>query len=173
MFDPILRSCVLCCVFSHVWLFVTSWIVAPRLLYPWDFSGKNRGLDCHFLLPKDLSDPGIKSSSPVSPALQADSFQARVLEWVAISFSRQSSRPRDRTQVSCIPGRRFNQGSQFFYQSIVIISLRRRFSLLLENTRFKSIIFLPNPGIETRSPADALPSEPPGKSLRVGQSSRT
>ena len=29
-------------------------------------------------------------------------FQARVLEWVAISFSTGSSRPRDRTQVSCI-----------------------------------------------------------------------
>ena len=34
-------------------------------------------------------------------------FQARVLEWVAISFSRGSSRPRDRTQVSCIAGRCF------------------------------------------------------------------
>ena len=29
-------------------------------------------------------------------------FQARVLEWGAISFSRGSSRPRDQTQVSCI-----------------------------------------------------------------------
>ena len=29
-------------------------------------------------------------------------FQARVLEWVAISFSRGSSQPRDRTQVSHI-----------------------------------------------------------------------
>ena len=29
-------------------------------------------------------------------------FQARVLEWVAISFSRGSSRPRDRTWVSCL-----------------------------------------------------------------------
>ena len=29
-------------------------------------------------------------------------FQARVLEWVAISFSRGSSQPRDWTQVSCI-----------------------------------------------------------------------
>ena len=28
--------------------------------------------------------------------------RARVLEWVAISFSRGSSRPRDQTQVSCI-----------------------------------------------------------------------
>ena len=35
-------------------------------------------------------------------------LQARVLEWVAISFSRGSSQPRDRTWVSHIPGRRFN-----------------------------------------------------------------
>ena len=34
-------------------------------------------------------------------------FQARVLEWIAISFSRGSSRPRNRTQVSSIAGRRF------------------------------------------------------------------
>ena len=32
-------------------------------------------------------------------------FQARILEWVAISFSRASSQPRDRTQVSYIAGR--------------------------------------------------------------------
>ena len=31
-------------------------------------------------------------------------FQTKVLEWVAISFSRGSSRPRDRTRVSCIAG---------------------------------------------------------------------
>ena len=34
-------------------------------------------------------------------------FQARVLEWVAVSFSRGSSWPRDRTQVSHIVGRHF------------------------------------------------------------------
>ena len=32
---------------------------------------------------------------------------ARVLEWIAISFSRGSSQPRNRTQVSCIAGRFF------------------------------------------------------------------
>ena len=37
-------------------------------------------------------------------------FQARILEWVAISFCRGSSRPRDRTCVSCI-------GKQFFTTS--------------------------------------------------------
>ena len=35
-------------------------------------------------------------------------LQARVLEWVAISFSRGSSPPRDRTRVSRIPSRCFN-----------------------------------------------------------------
>ena len=34
-------------------------------------------------------------------------LQARVLEWVAVSFSRRSSQPRDRTQISHIAGRRF------------------------------------------------------------------
>ena len=33
------------------------------------------------------------------------SFQARILEWVAISFSRGSSQPRDHTYVSCLAGR--------------------------------------------------------------------
>ena len=34
-------------------------------------------------------------------------LQARILEWVAIPFSRGSSGPRDRTQVSYITGRFF------------------------------------------------------------------
>ena len=34
-------------------------------------------------------------------------LQARILEWIAIPFSRGSSWPRDRTQVSCMAGRFF------------------------------------------------------------------
>ena len=34
-------------------------------------------------------------------------FQARIPEWVSISFSRGSSQPRDRTPVNCIVSRRF------------------------------------------------------------------
>ena len=49
--------------------------------------------------PMDCSSPG----SSVHGILQA-----RIVEWVAISFSRGSSRPRDRTQVSHIAGRCFN-----------------------------------------------------------------
>ena len=55
-------------------------------------------------------------------------FQARVLEWVAISFSRGSFRPRDRTQVSCIAGRCFTVWATreahwgAFFQSVVFAS---------------------------------------------------
>ena len=48
--------------------------------------------------PKDCSSPG----SSVHRILQA-----RILEWVAIPFSRRSSQPRDQTCVSCIVGRSF------------------------------------------------------------------
>ena len=34
-------------------------------------------------------------------------LQAKILEWVAISFPRGSSQPRNQTQVSCIAGRFF------------------------------------------------------------------
>ena len=49
--------------------------------------------------PMDCSPPG----SSVHGILQA-----RILEWVTIPFSRGSSQPRNRTQVSCIGGRRCN-----------------------------------------------------------------
>ena len=51
------------------------------------------------------------SCDPMGCNLPASSihgiFQARILEWVAISFSRRSSQPRDWTQVSHIVGRCF------------------------------------------------------------------
>ena len=54
-----------------------------------------------------------ESHSVVSDSLQPHDYkvhgilQARNLEWIAIPFSRGSSRPRDGTQVSCIAGRFF------------------------------------------------------------------
>ena len=44
-----------------------------------------------------LSDPSVHGI-----------FQARVLEWIATSFSRGSSRPRNQTRVPRTAGRRFN-----------------------------------------------------------------
>ena len=106
-------------------------------LCPGDFPGKSTEMGFHFLLQGILPDPGIKPRSPTSAcrffttvppesevaqscltlcdpmdcSLPISSvhgiFQARILEWVAISFSRGSSQPRDRTWVSCIAGRRF------------------------------------------------------------------
>ena len=52
-----------------------------------------------------LCDP--VDCSPPSSSIHGI-LKARILEWVAISFSRGSSRPRDRTQVSRIGGRCFN-----------------------------------------------------------------
>ena len=46
-----------------------------------------------------LCDP-VNCSLPGSSVLGI--LQARILEWVAISFSRETSRPRDRIQVSPI-----------------------------------------------------------------------
>ena len=51
-----------------------------------------------------LCDP-MNYSLPVSSVHGI--FQASVLDWVAIFSSRESSWPRDQTQVSCIAGRRF------------------------------------------------------------------
>ena len=80
---------------------------------PWDSPGKNTGVGCHFLLQcmKVKSETEVTQScltlsdsmdcSPPGFSVRG-SLQARILEWVAISFSRGSSRSRDQTQVSLI-----------------------------------------------------------------------
>ena len=86
-----------------------------RLPCPRDSPGKNTGVGCHFLLQcmKVKSESEVAQScltllDPMDCSLPGSSFhgifQARVLEWVAFSFSRGSSQPRDRTHASCIAG---------------------------------------------------------------------
>ena len=59
-------------------------------------------------------------------------FQARVLEWVAISFSRGSSWPRDWTQVSCIVGKcLYSQANSFIYLGNILPNQNE--ALLIEN----------------------------------------
>ena len=53
-------------------------------------------------------------------------LQARILEWIAISFSRGPSWPRDRTQVSHIAGRHFNLGAT---RESVILKIRNLYVL--------------------------------------------
>ena len=68
-------------------------------IFPWGLKWSEVAQSCPTLCdPMDCSLPGSSVHGI---------FQARELEWVAISFSRGSSWPRDRTQVSCIVGRRF------------------------------------------------------------------
>ena len=59
----------------------------------------------------EVSQSCLTLYDPVDYSLPGSSihgiFQARVLEWVAISFSRGSSQPRGWTWISCIAGRCF------------------------------------------------------------------
>ena len=79
-----------------------------RLPGPWDSPGKNTGVGCHFLLQcmRVKSESEVTQwcptlSGPMDCSLAGSSvhgiFQARILEWDAISFSRGSSQRRDRT----------------------------------------------------------------------------
>ena len=56
------------------------------------------------LVTSDLCNP--MDYSPPGSSVQGI-LQARILEWIAISFSRGTSQPRDWTLVSCIAGRFF------------------------------------------------------------------
>ena len=75
----------------------------PDSLCPWGFSRQEywSGLLCPPA--GDLPNPGIE---PRSLALQVDSHQGSpwILEWVASSFSRGTSWPKNQTGVSCIAG---------------------------------------------------------------------
>ena len=112
---------------SHVRLFATPWTVAHQAPLSMGFSRQEYWSGLPFPSPGDLPNPGIK---PRCPSLQADALtseppgkpttlcgpmdhtvhgilQARILEWVAFPFSRESSQLRDQTLVSCIVGRFF------------------------------------------------------------------
>ena len=70
-------------------------------------------------------------------------LQARILEWVTISFSRGSSRPRDGTQVSRIGGRRFNLWATRVQIDNIFIT--RLFSLTWPGNIQSSFFFLTIP----------------------------
>ena len=61
---------------SRVQLFATLWTVALQVPLSMGFPREEYWSGLPFPPPEDLPDPGIKSASPVSPALQVDSFPA-------------------------------------------------------------------------------------------------
>ena len=70
-----------------------------RLPHPWDSPGKNTGVGCHYLLQcmkvkseGEVAQLCLTLRDPMDRSLPGSSihgiFQARVLEWVAIAFSK-------------------------------------------------------------------------------------
>ena len=97
-FDISMALLLLSC-FSRVRLCVTPWTTGHQAPCPWDSPGKNTGVGCHFLLQctKVKRESEVAQScptlrDPMDCSLPGFSihgiFQARVLEWGAIAFSR-------------------------------------------------------------------------------------
>ena len=99
-------------------------------------------------------------------------FQARILEWVAISFSRGSSQPRDQTQVSCTAGRFFTVWASY------LNDLPHRNVMITKRDHFReSALYAVKVKVKVKSLSRVLLFEParllspwdfPGKSTRVG-----
>ena len=110
---------------SRVRLLATPWTAAyqepTRLLRPWDFPAKSTGVGCQFLLlhahqaEPNLTAPGKRSYAcfakshqscptlhgPVNCNPLGSSVHGNLLKWAAMPSARGSSRPRDRTRISC------------------------------------------------------------------------
>ena len=119
----------------------TSLSRQPHWLFPWLVKVKVTQSCLTLCDPMDYTVHGI--------------LQARILDWVATSFSGGSSQPMDRTQVSHIADRFFT------------VWATRETREYWSRWPFPSSVDLPNPAIKLGSPAlqaDSLPAELPGKS---------
>ena len=65
---PHQRRCMHARLLNCVWLFVTPWTVAHKLLCPWNFPGKNTGVGCHFLFLGVFPTQGSTQENPASSA---------------------------------------------------------------------------------------------------------
>ena len=100
-----------------------------------------------FYHPMDCSPPGSSVHGI---------FQGRILEWVAMPFSRKSSLPRDWTWVFCIAGRFFALSHQG--RSFIILHHVKKFRLPLKVKEWlPTPIFLPGEFCGQRSLEDCHP----------------
>ena len=81
IYHPHVCVCVcVCWSLSCILLFVTPWTIQPaRLLCPWNFSGKNIGVVCYFLLQGIFPTQGSNLSLLHFPHWQMDSLPPRHL----------------------------------------------------------------------------------------------
>ncbi|XDA77321.1 hypothetical protein R6Z07F_007455 [Ovis aries] len=84
----------------------TVYTVCVAPLFTWSFSLKSSEVKSSEVAQSCLTLCDPMDCSPPGSSVH-EIFQARILEWVAISFSRGSPQPRDRTRVSLIAGRSF------------------------------------------------------------------
>ena len=84
-----------------------------RLPRPWDSPGKNTGVGCHFLLQcsevkseSEVPQSCPTFSDPMDCSLPGSSihgiFQARVLEWGSIAFSKKGTYPGPNRKTECL-----------------------------------------------------------------------
>ena len=80
----------------------------PRGLYsPWNSPGQNTGVGSLSLLQGIFPTQRLNSGLPLCRRILyqlSHTGSPRILEWVAYTFSRRSSRPRNQTRIACIAG---------------------------------------------------------------------
>ena len=121
--------CVCVCVcalsrFSCVWLFVILWTIDHQAPLSMGFSRQGYWSELPCPPPGDLPSPGTRPRRILYCLSHKGS--PRTLEWVAYPFSRGSSQPRDRTEVSCIVGGFFTswatrKAPSWHYVNLVIL----------------------------------------------------
>ena len=83
-----------------------TWWMCISVLFSLNFRAlQSESINCS-VVPDSLRPHGLQSARFSCPS-GFPGNQTRILEWVTIPFSRESSRPRNQTRVSCIAGRFF------------------------------------------------------------------
>ena len=140
---------------------VFQWSLYSSGLMPYVYV-LSRSVMSDSLRPMNYSPPGSSVHG---------TFQARILAWVAISFSRGSSWPRDRTRISCVSciGRQIPYHhatwQALHYQSLIPYShqpliklLEALFSFLIWHSHFFSLCILVGLLPTTPSPPLVFPT---------------
>ena len=86
------------CGLENKWVNICDGFIITSNVVSWTWKWKSQVTSCLTVTPWTIA-----RQAPLPMGI----LQARILEWVAISFSRGSSQPRDQTRVFCIAGRLF------------------------------------------------------------------
>ena len=110
----------------YIWGDFFNWVLSIRLWVHWVWQSSWLVFNSE----SEVAQSGPTLCNPMDCSLPGSTvhaiFQARILEWVAISFSRRSSRPKDWTQVSHTVGRCFTCLSQVFNKFLELNNICRK-----------------------------------------------